>query len=186
MDKPQTHAPTVRPSAPIVWLIALLGSIGGTLAALLETSAYAMQRPMGVLLLVVVAPAVEEICKPLALVFLLDKRPRWLRSRAEILVLAGLSGLIFASLENLLYLFWSHPDGGTGFVLWRLTVCTGLHLATSTVFGFGLAAMWRHILARGGHFDIDVCFRYYLAATILHGSYNGLMLILTWTGVLRF
>ena len=145
-----------------------------------------MNPLMGVLLLVAVAPAVEEICKPLAIVFLLDKRPRWLRSPWEIIALAAVSAVVFATLENLLYIFVNYRQGSAAFVLYRLTVCTAVHVAASVVFGFGLVKMWRHIRASGGRFDIDVCFRYYVAAAVIHGCYNGTAFLLTWLGVLRF
>ena len=186
MDDLQVNAPVSHPPAVAVWLIALLGSVGGTAAAFLENSARAAHPLTGILLLVAVAPAVEEICKPLAIVFLLDKRPHWLRSPGEIVVLAALSALVFAMLENLLYIFAYARGCGSAFVTWRLTVCTGVHVTASTVFGFGLVKMWRHIRAKGGHFNIDVCFKYYIAAAIIHGAYNGLAMILTWTGVLKF
>ena len=175
-----------RPSPPVVWLIALGGSVGGTLAAAVENSAHAMNPLMGVLLLVAVAPAVEEICKPLAIVFLLDKRPGWLRSPWEIIALAAVSAAVFATLENLLYIFVNYRQGSAAFVAYRLMVCTAVHVAASVVFGFGLVKMWRHIRAGGGRFDIDVCFRYYVAAAVIHGCYNGAAFLLTWLGVLRF
>ena len=172
--------------APVVWLIAIVGSVGGAGAAMLKSSAMALDPLVGVLLLVVVAPAVEEICKPLAIVFLLDKRPHWFRGPTEIVILAACSALVFATLENLLYIFVNNPGGSGLFVTYRLTVCTALHVTASTVFGFGLAKMWRHIRDKGGHFDIDVCFKYYVTAVIIHGSYNGIALILEWSGMLRF
>ncbi|MDP7161970.1 MAG: hypothetical protein QF792_00565, partial [Phycisphaerae bacterium] len=58
MDDPQTSGfgadtPTgSRPPPPVVWVIALGGSVGGTLAAIVENSAHAMNPLMGVLLLV--------------------------------------------------------------------------------------------------------------------------------------
>ena len=175
-----------RPPAPVVWLIAIVGSVGGVGAAMLKSSAMAFDPMLGVLLLVVVAPAVEEICKPLAMVFLLDKRPHWFRGPTEIVILAACSALVFATLENLLYIFVNNPGGSSSFVVFRLTVCTALHVTASTVFGFGLAKMWRHIRDKGGHFDIDVCFKYYVTAVIIHGAYNGTALILSWAGMLKF
>ena len=170
----------------MVWLIAIVGSGGGVAAAMLKSSAMAFDPMIGILLLVVVAPAVEEICKPLAIVFLLDKRPHWLRGPGEIMILAACSALVFATLENLLYIFVNNPNGPAAFVIFRLTICTLLHVTASTVFGAGLAKMWRHIRDKGGHFDIDVCFKYYVTAVVIHGGYNAAVLILTWAGMMKF
>ncbi len=171
------------PPAPVVWLVALLGSVGGTVAAFIENASRGMNPAVGILLLVLVAPAVEEICKPLAIVFLLEKRPHWLRSAGEVVVLAVLSAVVFATLENLLYIFVHHPEGGPGFVLFRLTVCTALHVAATSVFAVGLAKAWRRLRARGGGFDIDDCFGYYVTAVIIHGLYNAVVTVLALAGV---
>lgn len=184
MDDPANKASL--PPAIAVWSLALLGSAGGMLAACAESFAFAVRSPSGVLLLVAVAPAIEEICKLLGLVFLLEKRPRWLRGPTEIVVLAAASAAVFATIENLLYFFVYHRAAGAGFVIYRLTVCTGMHMTASAVFGLGLVKMWRHILDRGGHFDIDVCFRYYVAAVVIHGWYNGFVFLLEYLGILRF
>lgn len=183
LQSPEKNSVASRPTAAFVWMLALLGSIGGTVTAFFQNTAHSFT---GILLVVVVAPAVEEICKPLGIVFLLDKRPKWLRSGREIVVLAMMSGFVFASLENLLYIFVNNPDGSLKFILWRLIVCTGMHVTCSTIFGVGLVKMWKHIQAKGGHFDIDVCFRYYVIAAVVHGSYNGLATIATLLGWLKF
>jgi RsiW-degrading membrane proteinase PrsW (M82 family) len=180
-------APRSRPPAAlVVWIIAIVGSVGGIGAAILNNSALAIDPMVGILVFVVAGPAVEEICKPLAIVFLLDKRPHWFRGSTEIVILAACSALVFATLENLLYIFVHNPGGSESFVFYRLTVCTALHVKASTVFGLGLAKMWRHIRDKGGHFDIDICFKYYVTAVIIHGVYNGSALILEWSGVLNF
>ncbi len=185
-DPPQSPTQLRRPAPALVALLAAVGSIGGLAAAVAENSLYAMRSLTAGLLVVLVAPAIEEICKPIALVFLLDKRPHWLRGSVEIVVLAALSALIFATLENLYYIYLIAPGRGMGFVLWRLTICTGMHVCATTIFGLGLAKMWRHIGAHGGHFDIDVCFRYYVSAVAVHAGYNSLVLVLAVTGVLSF
>jgi RsiW-degrading membrane proteinase PrsW (M82 family) len=175
-----------RPLRPVVWLIAIVGSVGGVGAAILKNSAMMFDPMFGILLLVIAAPAVEEICKPLAIVFILDKRPHWFRGPTEIVILAACSALVFATLENLLYIFVNNRGGPASFVIYRLTVCTALHMTASTVFGFGLAKMWKHIRDKGGHFNIDVCFKYYVSAAIIHGAYNGIAIFLTWSGALEF
>ncbi len=173
--------PAPRPPTVVIYLIAALGGVAGTIAAIWEESTRATW-----LMAVLVAPAIEEICKPIAIVLLLDKRPHWLRRRSEIFVLVILSAAVFATLENLLYVFAYAPDAGPDFVLWRFTVCTTLHLTASGVFGLGLGKMWEHQRTHGGRFDIDVCFRYYVVAVALHAAYNAAVMVLHLTGVLVF
>ena len=58
--------------------------------------------------------------------------------------------------------------------------------AVTAVFGAGLAKMWRRIRDTGASFDIDVIFRYYVAAVAIHAAYNTTMVILHLTDVLKF
>lgn len=174
-------APPARPSAVVIFLLGLVGGVAGVLTALYQEMLYG-----GILLPVLVAPAVEEVCKPIGVIFMLEKRAHWLRGPRQVVLLAVLGALVFATLENLTYVHLYHPRGGSSFVLWRYTVCTGMHLAASAVFGAGLAKMWRHIRRTGGRFDIDHFFRYYVAAVVIHSAYNSIVLILHYARVLRF
>ena len=63
---------------------------------------------------------------------------------------------------------------------------TAMHVTASAIFGVGLAKMWQRTSRRGGGFDIDVCVRYYIAAAVLHGAYNAVVIVLSLTGVLKF
>ncbi len=172
---------TRRPWRLWVWLIGLLGGVGGTLAAILEESTHGVW-----LMVVLVGPAIEEICKPIAVVFLIYKRPDWLRSRGEVVAMSLLGAAVFATLENLVYVYVYAPSVGPGFAMFRFTVCTTLHLTATAVFAVGLAKMWRKARERGGGFDIDVCFRYYVAAVVIHAGYNITVTVLNRFGLLRF
>jgi len=170
-----------RPSLAWITLLALAGGVAGVAGAIYKE---AFTSPL--LVAVLVGPAIEEIMKPIGVVFLLDKRPHWLRSGGHTLAMAVLGALVFATLENLTYVFVYAPQFGAGYRVFRFTVCTAMHLGATAVFGVGLGRMWRHIREKGGHFDIDVCFRYYVVAVAIHAGYNTLAMILTATGALRF
>jgi len=181
-DEPADMAQS-GPPAVLVYLLGVLGGLAGIVAACFEE----MRQGIGGLLLVtVVGPAVEEVCKPLGVIFLLDKRPGWLKSPARIVMMVVLGAATFAVLENLLYIHFYHPLATAGFIVWRHAVCTSVHVGASTIFSLGLVRMWKHIRRHGGHFDIDVCFPYYVAAVAVHAAYNVAMVILQRTGVVSF
>lgn len=174
---------TLRPPpVGLVYLLGLLGGVAGVPAAAFEEIHYGPS----LLVVALIGPAIEEICKPIGVVFMLDKRAHWLRSPTQVVLLTVLGAIVFATLENILYVHVGHPGGGAGFVVYRYTVCTAMHVVASTVFGLGLVRMWRHVRVHGGRFDIDVCFRYYVAAVAIHAGYNSTMILLGWTGVFRF
>lgn len=164
----------------IVYLLAIVGGVAGTAAAFYQNMAN--MSP----LLLFVAPVVEELCKPIGLIIMLDKRPRWVDSRTEVVVLALLAAAVFATLENLLYIFVNAPGMGTGYAIFRFTVPTSMHLIATGVFAVGIGKGWERMRNHGGRFDIDVCFRYYLAAVVIHAAYNGVALLLVKLGVLKF
>lgn len=182
MDEAQADTIPPRPPwAGWVYLLAVAGGVIGMLAAVYEEIVHGSWLAM-----VLVGPAIEEVCKPLIVIILLEKRAYWFASRAQVIICAVLAALVFATLENLTYVHVYHPDGGAGFVLWRYAVCTSLHVLASTVFAVGLGKMWRHIRRTGAGFDIDYIFRYYVAAVIIHAAYNSTVLVLYWLGTLRF
>ena len=174
-----------RPRPRAVWLyaIALLGGLLGTAGAMYKA---ALAGPTLVWVVVLVGPAIEEVFKPIGVIFLLDKRPDWIRRPLEPILMAALGAAVFATLENYMYVAVYAADRSAAFVVYRLVVCTAMHVGASAVFGLGLAKMWRHIRQRGGHFDIDVCFRYYVAAVAIHAAYNALVTVLELSGVMRF
>ena len=171
-----------RPPAIVVYMLALLGAVAGIPAAIVEQMGHSLQ---GISLIVLIAPIVEEICKLLGLILLLEKRHHWLGGPAEIVILAALSGAVFATIENGLYIFVYAPEAKEGFVAFRLMVCTSLHVATSTVFGIGLARVWRRMRA-GRKFEIEPAMWFYVAAVALHAAYNTSVFVLSLTGVLEF
>ena len=88
---------------------------------------------------VVAGPLIEEALKPTGLIILLTRHPD-LKLSATTGVLAGaFSGLVFAAIENLIYLLVYVPEHDSRFVIWRWTVCVGVHVACSALVGYGLA-----------------------------------------------
>lgn len=173
--------PAPPPPMPVVYLLGILGSFGGIVAAMIDEVAHATPL-LGILL----APAIEEICKPIAVIFMLEKRPHWLRSPRHVIALSLLGAGIFATIENLMYIHIYHPNPSTEFILWRYGVCTALHLVASGVMGVGLARALGRIRTEGASFSVDLCLRYYIAAVAIHAAYNTTVTILSAVGVLKF
>lgn len=173
--------PPSRPPAVAIYLLGVVGGLAGTVAAIYQEFLHAFW-----LVVVLVGPAIEEACKPIGVILILEKFPHWLRSRKQVLLMAVLGALVFATLENLIYVHVYHPEAGTRFVALRYAVCTSVHVAATAVFGAGLAKMWRRIRETGGSFDIDVIFRYYVGAVAIHAAYNTTVVILELTELLKF
>ncbi|MFO7901358.1 MAG: PrsW family glutamic-type intramembrane protease [Pirellulaceae bacterium] len=139
---------------------------------------------------IVAGPLMEEILKPAGIVILLTRRP-YLKLKGIVGILAGaFSGLTFAAIENLIYLEIYVPEHDRRYVVWRWTVCVGVHVICSAVVGYGLARgsglraardaeefrlLPAHLLdqprERSGVFQ-GPSFICLLIAVVLHGAYN--------------
>lgn len=120
------------------------------------------------------APLVEELGKVAAPLMVLEKKP-WSFGSASSIVLVGLvSGLVFASIENLLYFFvYIEPEELTsGVILWRLIVCTALHVLCASISCSGLARAWTKASRTKGTFSMNTAVPYFVVAMVLHGVYN--------------
>lgn len=123
---------------------------------------------------VVVAPVVEETAKILFPLIMLEKTPWRFSNGFVLLAVCCVSGLLFASLENLLYFHLYIPAGKltTGIIYWRLLVCTFVHVAGTALSGTGLVRAWQEAKQSCGRFNGALAWPYIIAAMILHGLYN--------------
>lgn len=122
----------------------------------------------------VLAPVVEETSKIIVPAMVLEKRPWRFFSAAELLVVCAFSGLIFATVENLLYFFVYIPKDQLtiGILLWRLSVCTRLHVLCASISGFGLGRVWRAARENHSVAELSRASGFVIAAMVLHGLYN--------------
>ena len=127
-----------------------------------------------ILAIAVLGPIAEELGKIAAPLMTLEKKPWLFSSGGSITVLCSLSGLVFASIENLLYFFVYLEDPTPGIILWRLCACTALHISCSTLSGLGLARVWRRAARDRTPADPSFAASWVIAAIVLHGVYNAL------------
>jgi len=174
-QEPQSPAPRgdeeLHQLAPGRWrllapLIALTGGLFGILGAIYAEALH--QSPLAAF---VVAPIVEEAVKPAGVYLLLFKWPRVLRSRLYTAFLAGLGGIAFALIENLMYLYLYFPDHSPRLALWRYTACVALHGGASFTAGLGINEKLAAAV-RGRIRFLAFDKRYFIAAMILHSLYN--------------
>lgn len=173
-------APAPRCTATNVALafaVAIFGSVLGIPAAFAESmTAGAATSLFAVILIVVVGPAVEEVVKPIALIFLLERAPHRVLGRAQIWLSAALAGAGFAAIENLIYIHVYIPAMDTpptfDIATFRWTVCTTLHIVCSSVMGIGLAREHVRSTHEGRSFELERVLPIYAVAVVIHGLYN--------------
>lgn len=175
--------PRPRPPLVLIYLLGILGGVASIGTALFQNT---MHYGLSLFAFGIVAAFVEELSKPIGLIIMLDKRPWWLRNRFEVIGMALLGALVFAGIENLMYIFILAEEITAAFVAWRLIICTALHLTATGVFAIGISRVWKRMQTRGEPFDLDKIFRWYLIAVIIHATYNVSVTVLSIVGVLRF
>jgi RsiW-degrading membrane proteinase PrsW (M82 family) len=166
-------------------LIVVLVAVGGAVLAVLGAF-FRASGAWGIVLVVVAAPAYEEIAKPLGILLMAETKSRWVFARWQIVLAAIIGAAVFSAIENVLYTYVYHPSGGPAFVQWRWTVCVALHLTASTITGLGLAREWHRACVERRHFATERVVPFWVAAIAVHGAYNGIVTILELTDVLKF
>ena len=132
-----------------------------------------------VLLLVVVAgPLVEEIGKIMAPLMVVERNPLRFTRSSQILVCGFMGGLVFAVLENVMYLRVYIDDPSPALTLWRWTVCVALHTGCSLLAAVGVARMRAVSLEGKRPPVIETGAPWILLSVIVHGAYNFIALFL--------
>jgi hypothetical protein len=167
------------------WLVtaalALAAGPWAVLGALLGTSDNA--SVMGVLMVVAIAPVVEEMMKISAALWVAEKRPFLFRSPVQIVICGVAAGLVFGVVENLLYLLVYFPNASSTAVAWRWLGCTSVHVVCTLVASVGVVRVWRGVWERRDRARLTAAFPWMVAAMVLHGTYNGLALVASALGV---
>ena len=126
------------------------------------------------LAIMVAGPVAEELAKIAAPLMVLEKRPWLFSSGASLAGLCALSGLVFATIENLVYFFVYIQEPTPEIVLWRLFACTALHVICASLSGVGLARAWRRAAAARGAVEATFATPWIVAAMSVHGAYNAM------------
>lgn len=126
----------------------------------------------------VFAPVIEEVMKTALLLWGVEQKPYWFRSPMQLMIMGACSGFIFAAIENVLYLTVYIDEPSLGIIVWRWTVCVGLHTGTTMIATLGLVKIWRRVMRTGKFARAEIGARYLFFAILLHGIYNGSMYLL--------
>lgn len=128
-------------------------------------------------------PAIEEVMKVALIAVVIERWAYLFASRGQIMLAALGAGLMFAVIENLLYLFVYIPNAPTGMIIWRWTVCVSLHVGCTAVAGYGAARVWHRTVTQLRPATIPVDMTFLVVAILIHGVYNGTVTLLELSGV---
>lgn len=134
--------------------------------------------------IVILGPVTEEIMKVALALYVVEKRPFLFKSAVQIVICALAGGLVFAAVENLLYIYVyvAESDLTPGFIMWRWTICVFLHAGCSFIASLGLLKIWRYAWTNQKKPPVSPAYPYLIAAVVIHSAYNTFALILSFTG----
>lgn len=165
------------------WFVTVLVSLmAGPIAVLTAFAKGAAIGESQLVMLTVFGPLIEEIGKVAILLWVIEKRPFFYYSRQQIGLCALAAGFCFSVIENLLYLNIYIPNPTPEIIFWRWTVCVGLHCGCSTIAGIGLQNVWTDTMHHRKRPQLLTAAPYILTAIVIHGVYNGAMVLLEWSG----
>ena len=165
----------------VVAALSLVAGPFAILAAFLKTSA-----PTGLLAALIAAPLVEELGKAVVPLMVLERRPYLFAAGGQLVLVGAFSGLVFAAIENALYLHVFVGDPTASLRAWRWGICTAVHVGCSSIAGLGLRRMWRAARALSSLAGMSLAAPCLIAAMIVHGAYNAAAIALERTGALSF
>lgn len=135
------------------------------------------QTAFSILAIVAIGPVVEEMMKVAAALWIVERKPFLFLTSVQVLVCALAGALIFASIENVLYLHVYVQQVPAWLPYWRWTVCVGLHVGCSAIAGMGVMRVWREAMEHRTRPRIALAFPYLLTAAIVHGTYNSFAVV---------
>ncbi|MBL4697242.1 MAG: PrsW family intramembrane metalloprotease [Phycisphaerales bacterium] len=150
-------------------LLAVVGSL------ISNATAFGLEGYIQFFAIVVFAPVVEEVMKTALLLWGVEQKPYLFRSTKQLMIIGACSGFVFAAVENVLYLTVYIEDPTRFIILWRWTVCVGLHTLTTTIATVGLVKIWQRVMRTGQFARAEIGARYLAIAMIVHGLYNAIM-----------
>ena len=139
-----------------------------------------------ILLVSVFGPLIEEFMKIAATLWVVEKRPFWFKSIAQVMICAVAGGIMFGVIENLIYLNAYIPNPGRDLSHWRWTVCVGLHMNCSFLAGVGLARVWDNCIREKHRPRLWMATPWFFTAILGHGLYNFAVMTAEMSGWLEF
>ena len=107
-----------------------------------------------------------------AALMVIERRPFWIRGKTQLWVIGLGTALVFAAIENVLYLTVYIPNPSMLLIAWRWTICVMLHVGCTAVALRGLVPMWVRSRQERRSLQMSLLAPPLITAILLHGAYN--------------
>jgi len=130
-----------------------------------------------IVLATVFGPTMEEMMKLAAGACLVEVKPYLFRKKEQLQVATIGAALLFAVIENIIYLNVYIPNPSVELVIYRWTVCVAMHTGCTFVAAHGLVSVWERAVTELRPPQLSQGFRWLVIAIVLHGCYNAATLV---------
>ncbi|GJM25716.1 MAG: hypothetical protein DHS20C16_21310 [Phycisphaerae bacterium] len=155
---------------------AVVGGLFAVVSSALGTSPGGFFGASAPLLVVIFGPIVEETLKVAAASYVVEVKPYLFKRRTQVYLAAIGAAVIFAALENVLYIFVYLRNPSDKIILIRWTVCVALHVGCTTIVAAGLVNIWKRAMHEFRQPRITDLFPSLVTAIVIHGAYNAGMI----------
>ncbi len=151
-------------AGPLAVVGVLLGTIG-TMSGI-----YLVQA-------ILIGPVAEELMKIAIPLWVIERRPYLFKNRLQIFLCALAGGVVFAAVENVMYLNFDLFNWENPLTRWRWTVCVALHTFCCLISALGLSRVWHRCMQTRSFPNIQLGVPYFVTAITLHGAYNAFAIL---------
>lgn len=158
------------------WFIAVGLALGGGLFSILGALFENQQQGLAGLSFLMVAavfgPVVEETLKIALAAITVETRPYLFQRPGQILLATLGAALLFAAIENVIYLNIYVPNPSDVMFIWRWTVCVLLHVGCTGIASRGVIRVWEQTTSQLRRPSITQALPMLVTAIVVHGTYN--------------
>lgn len=181
LNQAQQTASATYSRSRLATISILAGTAGGIFAVVGcflggNSSAY------GILLIIAVAPFLEECLKQSGMIYLLEKKAHFVRYQWQFFVCAFFGGAAFAVIENFIYRYIylrKLPQDELELTMTiRWTMCVFLHISCTMISAMGLRRVWLIKSSKSPFANLQHALSYFLIATAVHGTYNAFAVVI--------
>jgi len=162
-------------SPAVGWSLAVVAALMGGLFAIFGALFESIPTALGagtILLVVVFGPAIEEAMKIAAAALVVELRPYFFTRPEQIQLATVGTALVFAVIENIIYLTVYVQQPSYALIAWRWSVCVVLHVGCTTIASRGLIRVWQRTMDQERQPRMTDSAGALAMAIVLHGAYN--------------
>lgn len=133
---------------------------------------------LGAVYFLVLAPVVGEVLKVTVGSIVIERRSFWLQSRAQLYLMTMGAAMLFAVVQNTVYLTVFYKTAPIELVAWRWIGGPLMHMLFTAVATSGLALVWEQARREERPPSVTLAYPRVLAAILLHAGCN--FCVLSW------